>query len=268
MIFEEFCNMVRNQFNKSIKILRTDNGTEYTNSDFQMTLRKLGIIHQTTCPGTPQQNGISERKNRHLLEMTRALLFAGNLPKPFWADAVLTSCYLINRLPSRILDYKSPLEILYNRNINISHLRVFGCVCYVHIQNGNKLEPRARKCVFLGYSSVKKGYKCFDPESNRTFISRDVQFTETQLYYSTNQGEDYSDLTDQIPVPINPDVDVPAAQTNRRPITRPQLIEEGPTEGEPDLVDEPIEHGVDRELIQPRSQYTDLNSHPGRGTKN
>lgn len=187
--------MVRNQFNKTIKILRTDNGTEYTNHEFQTTLRNLGISHQTTCPGTPQQNGVAERKNRHLLEVTRALLFSGNLPKKFWADAVLTSCYLINRLPSRILNYKSPLEALYKRKFNISHLRIFGCVCYMHVQNTNKLEPRAKKCVFLGYSSFKKGYKCFDPSTNRVYFSRDVLFSETQLYYPSSQGESYTEFT-------------------------------------------------------------------------
>ncbi|XP_043725671.1 uncharacterized protein LOC122672240 [Telopea speciosissima] len=89
-------------------VLRTDNGIEYTNGLFQSVLYSLGIIHQTSCFGTPQQNGVAERKNRHLLEVTRALLFSGQLPKSYWSDAVLTSCYLINRLPSKgeYSDYK------------------------------------------------------------------------------------------------------------------------------------------------------------------
>jgi Integrase core domain/GAG-pre-integrase domain len=169
-IFQEFCNIVRNQFNTTIKTLRTDNGTEYTNHEFQSYLKHMGISHQTSCVGTPQQNGIAERKNRHLLEVTRALLFSGNLPKNYWADAVLTGCYLINRLPSRVLDFKSPLEVLYNRKIDISHLRIVGCVCYVHSQDGGKLEPRSRKCVFLGYSSRKKGYICLDPNTKKIYI--------------------------------------------------------------------------------------------------
>jgi Reverse transcriptase (RNA-dependent DNA polymerase) len=123
------------------------------------------------------------------------LLFSGNLPKYFWADAVLTSCYLINRLPSRILDYKSPLEILYKRNINLSHLRCFGCLCYMHIQNNSKLDARARKCVFIGYSSLKKGYKVFDPSTNNVHFSRDVLFAENQPFY-TSQGESYGEFTE------------------------------------------------------------------------
>jgi Integrase core domain len=74
-VFQDFCNMIQNQFGTAIKILRSDNGTEYTNHDFQALLKRLGIIHQTSCVGTPQQNGVAERKNRHLLEVTRVLLF-------------------------------------------------------------------------------------------------------------------------------------------------------------------------------------------------
>jgi transposase InsO family protein len=127
-IFQEFCSMVRNQFNKAVKVLSTYNGTEYTNHDFQDFLRKMGISHQTSCVGTPQQNGIAERKNRHLLDDTQALFFSGNLLKNYWVDAVLTGCYLINRQPSRVLKFKSPLEVLYNRKIGLSHLRIFGCL--------------------------------------------------------------------------------------------------------------------------------------------
>jgi hypothetical protein len=133
---------------------------------------------------------VSERKNRHLLEITRALLFSAHLPKTYWADAVLTGCYLINRLLSRILDFQSPMEILYNRKFNLSHLRVFGCVCYVHSQNAGKLDSHAQKCIFVGYSSTQKEYRCYDPKQKRVFISRDVRFDESKMFYATeNQGE-------------------------------------------------------------------------------
>jgi transposase InsO family protein len=187
--------------------------TEYTNHEFQSYLKHMGISHQTSCVGTPQQNGISERKNRHLLEVTRALLFSGNLPKNYWADAVLTGCYLINRLPSRVLDFKSPLEVLYNRKIDISHLKIVGCVCYVHSQDGGKLEPRLRKCVFLGYSSKKKGYICLDPNTKKIYISRDVEFDENHKYFSDevkHQGEHLElnqFVTEPVPVPVQPDAE-------------------------------------------------------------
>jgi Reverse transcriptase (RNA-dependent DNA polymerase)/Integrase core domain/gag-polypeptide of LTR copia-type/GAG-pre-integrase domain len=194
-VFQKFYNMVENQFNTTVKFLRTDNGTEYLNHDFQNFLCSKGIMHQTSCVGTPQQNGIAERKNRHLLEVTRALLFSANLPKIYWSYAVLTGCYLINRLPSRVLDFQSPFEILYGRKPNISHLRVFGCTCFVHSQNAGKLDSHARKCIFVGYSSTQKGYKCYDPNLNRLFVSRDVRFDETQMFYvAENQREKYDDF--------------------------------------------------------------------------
>jgi Reverse transcriptase (RNA-dependent DNA polymerase)/Integrase core domain/gag-polypeptide of LTR copia-type/GAG-pre-integrase domain len=191
-IFKNFYTMVENQFGTTIKMLRSDNGTEYTNNELQLFLQRKGISHQTSCVGTPQQNGVAERKNRHLLEVTRALLFSANMPKEYWAVAVRTACYLINRLPSRILGFKSPLEKLYDRKIGISHIKVFGCICYVHAQEGNKLDPRAHKCVFIGYSSTKKGYICFNPDTQKTFISRDVTFNENKMFFgsgSSRQGE-------------------------------------------------------------------------------
>ncbi|KAM2468901.1 hypothetical protein PS1_010539 [Malus domestica] len=160
-----------------------------------------GILHQTSCVGTPQQNGVAERKNRDLLEKTRALMFHMNVPKKFWSQGVLTAAYLINRLPSKVLNFKSPYEVLKNRKINFSHLRVFGCTCFVHIQtqNRDKLDPRAAKCVFLGYSSTQKGYKCYNSTTRKMVVSRDVKFEEHVPYFSqsldySRQGEHLMDL--------------------------------------------------------------------------
>ena len=122
--------------------------------------------------------------------MTHVLLFQNNVPKIFWSSAVLTAIYLINRLPSANLEYKSPLEIIYQRKLNIDHLRVFGCTCYVHNNNmENKLDVKSIKTVFLGYSSQKKGYKCYDPINKRFFISRDVTFLENEPFYKENKKE-------------------------------------------------------------------------------
>jgi hypothetical protein len=113
-------------------------------------------LHQTTCINTPKQNGISERKNRHILEVTRSLLFQTNVPKRFWSEAVLTAVHLINRLPSIVLKNKSPLEILNKRKSKLDHLSVFGCIYFVHIKRHNKLDKNTVKTIFLGYSSQKK----------------------------------------------------------------------------------------------------------------
>ncbi|KAK8926084.1 hypothetical protein KSP39_PZI018064 [Platanthera zijinensis] len=110
-LFQRFYNMVSTQFSTPIKILRTDNGREFIDSTFEQYLADRGIIHQTSCAYSPAQNGVAERKNRHLLEVARCLLHM-QLPKYYWGDDVLTAAYLINRMPTRVLDFKTPLTTL------------------------------------------------------------------------------------------------------------------------------------------------------------
>ena len=98
-IFEHFHSMVQTQFPR-IQILRKNNGREYYNSALGSYLQKHGIMHQSSCVNTPQQNGVAERKNHHLLEVTRSLMMAANVSSKFWGDAILIATYLINRVPS------------------------------------------------------------------------------------------------------------------------------------------------------------------------
>ena len=103
-----------------------------------------------------------------------------HVPKSYWGDALLTATYLINRMPSRVLDFKTPLEVLSppsSASKGVS-LKVFGCVCFVHVHGPTqgKLDPRALKCVFVGYSPTQKGYKCYHPPSKKQFVSMDVTF--------------------------------------------------------------------------------------------
>ena len=119
-----------------------------------------------------KQNGIVERKNKHLLEVADAIMFSMNVSKYLWGEAVLTASYLINGMPTRILKYSTPLEFL-KKSFPMSHihsnlpLKVFGCIVFVHIPNHpwSKLDPRAKKCIFFGYAPNKKGYKCFNPKN-------------------------------------------------------------------------------------------------------
>jgi transposase InsO family protein len=155
-----FYKMVQTQFNTTIKIVRSDNGSEYMSSNLETYFREQGIIHQTTCVDTPQQNGVAEQENRHLLEVTRSPILDTHVPKFYWGDPLLTATYLINRMPSRILDFKTPLKVLsppFSTSKGISP-KVFGCVCFVHIHGPtSKLNPRSFKCVFVGYSPTQKG---------------------------------------------------------------------------------------------------------------
>jgi hypothetical protein len=106
--FQIFCNMIKTQFAQKIRLLRSDNAKEYTSSSFTSYLSDKGIIHQTSCAHTPQQNGVAKRKNCHLLDVTRCLLSHMHVPKQFWSDATLIACYPINKMSSSVLDDASP----------------------------------------------------------------------------------------------------------------------------------------------------------------
>ncbi|XP_070668960.1 uncharacterized protein [Malus domestica] len=135
----------------------------------------------------------------------KTVIFQDITTKKTIGEGVLTAAYLINRLPSKILNFKSPYKVLKDRQINLSHSRVFGCTCFVHIQapNRDKLDPRAAKCVFLGYSSTQKGYKCYNPTTRKIVVSRDVKFEETMPYFTQplNYSREGENLLDLFPIP-------------------------------------------------------------------
>ncbi|KAJ9700985.1 hypothetical protein PVL29_006355 [Vitis rotundifolia] len=198
IVIPNFHSMVQNQFGVKIKSFRTDNARDYFNQTLSPYFQSQGILHDSSCVNTPQQNEVAERKNGHLLNTTRALLFQGNVPKSYWGEVVLTATYMINRIPSRVLDNKSPVEILKSfyphfRTSNGLIPKVFRCIAFVHVhdQHRDKLDPQATKCVFLGYSSTQKGYKCYNPSVRKFYISADVTFIENKPFFpkSSFQGE-------------------------------------------------------------------------------
>ncbi|KAD0786919.1 hypothetical protein E3N88_43719 [Mikania micrantha] len=172
--------MVERQFGKKIKRIRCDNGGEFTSNQMRNFYSDQGIALETTCPHTPQQNGVVERKHRHLLEVARAIRFEANLPIKFWGECVLTATYIINRVPSKVLNNKTPYEVLLGKIPSYDHMKVFGCLAYYwnNDTKGDKFEPRGKRGVFLGYPHGTKGYKVYDIEQKKMIISRHVQFVE------------------------------------------------------------------------------------------
>jgi len=180
-IFQTFFNEIKNQFEISIRILRSDNAREYVSLSFNIFMKSHGIIHQTSYAYTPQQIGVTERKNRHLVETTCTLLIHGGVPQYFWSDAILSACYLINHMSSSVLENKIPHSILFpHESLHPLPPKVFGSKCFVHnFSFGlDKLSARSHKCVFLGFARSQKRYKCFLPTLNRYFISAYFTFTE------------------------------------------------------------------------------------------
>ncbi|GJS98337.1 ribonuclease H-like domain-containing protein [Tanacetum coccineum] len=132
-----------------------------------------------TCSYTPQQNRIIERKHRHLLNVARSLLFQGGIPLNMWTECVLTDAYLINRLPTSVLNEKSPYDLVYNRPPSLKHLRSFGCLDYATILNNHdKFGSRSEKYALVRYSNSKKVYKLWSLDNKQVIYSRDVKFFE------------------------------------------------------------------------------------------
>ena len=179
-VFKKFKALVEAQSGCFLKKLRTDNGKEYTSAEFNVFCDDLGVEHQLAVRYSPQQNGVAERKNRSVLEMARCMIFEKNLPKSFWAEAVSTAVYLQNRLPTKAVQGMTPIEAWGGIKPSIKHLRVFGSLCYTHVPDvkRSKLDEKAEKGILIGYSSQSKGYKVYNINSEKVFISRDVKVDE------------------------------------------------------------------------------------------
>lgn len=157
--FTAFCAEIQTQFGTNVRILRSDNAKEYFSEPFTTYMTQNGILLESSCVDTPSQNGIAERKNRHLLETARALLFQTHVPKCFWADAVSTACFLINRMPSSVLQGDIPYQVLFpTKPLFPVAPRIFGSTCFVRDvrPNRTKLDPKSVKCVFMGILGYRK----------------------------------------------------------------------------------------------------------------
>ena len=134
-----------------------------------------------SCPHIPQQNGVAERKHRHLVQCALALLSQSKLPMSYWSYAISTVAHLINKLPTPNLGNQSPWETLYKVSPGLNHLRTFGCECFPLLTpyNSHKLLPKTTPCVFIGYPLHTKGYYCLDRITHQLYTSRHVLFNET-----------------------------------------------------------------------------------------
>jgi histone deacetylase 1/2 len=182
--FRDFQNLVERLFNRKIIAVQTDWGGEYKKLNPFFT--KIGISHLVSCPHAHQQNGSAERKHRHIFEVGLSLLAHAHMPLKFWDDAFLSATFLINRIPSKVVKFETPLERLYHAKPDYTSLRVFGCACWPNLRpyNKHKLAFRSKECASLGYSNLHKGFKCLDISTGRVYISRDVIFVENVFPFS------------------------------------------------------------------------------------
>ncbi|MCO5569463.1 hypothetical protein L7F22_023175 [Adiantum nelumboides] len=184
--FQNFKAMGEKQTGKHVQCLKSDGGGEYFSNEFSSFLKKHGSQRQFTCRYTPQQNGVAEQKNRHIVKVARALMIEKNMPHCYWAEAMSTAVYVMNRTPTAAVDTVTPEERFPGKKPDLGHLKVFGCIAYVHVPDElrKKLNPKAEKCIFIGYSLEQKGYKCYKPITRHVRVSSDVVFYEMASWYA------------------------------------------------------------------------------------
>jgi len=156
-VFQHFLNfkaMVKKEKGVNIKCLRFDGRGEYFSNEFSEYLKEHGIQRKYSCNYSPQQNGVVERKNMHIVEIACAMLNEKNLPNYFWAETVATVVYIMNRAPTAVVHGMTPKQKFIGKKPNVSHLRVFSCIAYMHVpkEKRSKLDPKVEKCIFFGYS--------------------------------------------------------------------------------------------------------------------
>ncbi|KAK2440889.1 putative mitochondrial protein [Trifolium repens] len=225
--FKIFKLEVENQSNMKIKVLRSDGGGEYTSHEFMSFCELNGIKHEVVAPYTPQHNGMAERRNRTIMNMTRCMLKEKQLPHSFWGEAVVTACYVLNRCPTKQLN-QVPEAIWSRSTPSVKHLRVFGCLCYKHIpdQKRKKLDDKSELMIMIGYHTTG-AYKLYNPITKKVTSTRDVTFEEDKSWnWDTNAetsqnyipfqllDEEVTEL-DTIPTP-------PPQQNNQVAVRRPE----------------------------------------------
>ncbi|GJZ26577.1 integrase, catalytic region, zinc finger, CCHC-type containing protein [Tanacetum coccineum] len=150
--------------NKTVRFVRTDNGTEFVNKNLTDYYESVGITHEKTVPRTPQQNGVVERRNRTLVEAARTMLIFSKAPLFLWAEAVATACYTQNRSLIHTLHNKTPYELVHDKKPDLSFLCIFGALCYPTNDNEDlgKLKAKADIGFFVGYAPNRKGYRIYN----------------------------------------------------------------------------------------------------------
>ncbi|CAL9011462.1 unnamed protein product, partial [Prunus brigantina] len=212
--FKSIVNKIQNEKERTVNSLsrmRSDHGTEFDNSSFIEYCDELGIRHEFSSPITPQQNGVVERKNRVLIEMARVMLSGKSLPKFFWAEAVNTSCYVINRVYTRPNSDKTPYELWKAKKPNLKYFRVFGSLCYILRDREHlaKFDSKSDEGIFLGYSLNSRAFRVFNNRTKTMMESSNVVIDDSldksdkvcvnlDVFYK-EKGTPESVVTEQIP---------------------------------------------------------------------
>lgn len=186
---------IENKIQTKIKKLHGDNATEFLSKILQDYLFENGIEWESNVSRYSEQNGISERGHRTLMDMARAMIAHAKLPKKYLGQAVLAATHILNICPHPHDNSVTPHEVLQGLKPHISYLRVFGCDAYAHIDDSQrtKNEAKAKKYIMIGYSGTQKGYKLYDENLNKIIVRRHVDFNENGFSNCTEHNTFQSD---------------------------------------------------------------------------
>ena len=186
----EVIELLENQSGRRLRVIRSDNGTEYLNKTLSDYLKSKGILHQTTVRYTPEQNGAAERLNRTLLERMRAMLEDSKMPKELWAEAAVTASYIRNRSPTSTRT-KTPWELFFKQKPDVSNMRAFGARAYSFIpkQLRRKLDSHTERGRLVGYDASSKAYRLY-LDSGKIVVTGDVIFEEAEVKSPVNNDKE------------------------------------------------------------------------------
>ena len=211
-VFKSFKVEVENQLNKKIKNVRSDRGGEYYGKydgsgeqrpgPFAKFLEECGVIPQYTMPGSPSMNGVAERRNRTLKDMVRSMISHSNLPISLWGEALETTAYILNRVPTKAT-VKTPYELWTGKKPSLKHLHIWGCLAEAgpYRPHEKKLDSRTVSCYFIGYSERSRGYKFYDSTTKSIFKTGNAQFFEDVEFDRGDKDRDFAFEEEYVDIP-------------------------------------------------------------------
>ncbi|GAU51065.1 hypothetical protein TSUD_411780 [Trifolium subterraneum] len=247
--FKDLCKQLQREKDSVIVRIRSDHGREFENSRFSEFCTAEGIGHEFSSPITPQQNGVVERKNRTIQECARVMLHSKKLPQHFWAEAMNTACYILNRVTLRAGTTNTLYELGKGRKPIIKYFHVFGSKCYILIdrEQRRKMNPKSDEGIFLGYSTNSRAYRVYNSRTQVMMESMNVVIDDVPSDAKTDespdaeafefQSEETASVEELEVTPDSPITDDTIAPVNKGPSTRVQknhpkdLIIGNPDEG-------------------------------------
>nr|GEU47553.1 retrovirus-related Pol polyprotein from transposon TNT 1-94 [Tanacetum cinerariifolium] len=186
----KFLKQIQVGLNKTIRFIRTDNGTEFVHHDLTNYYESVGIFHQKSVLRTPQQNGVVERRNRTLVEADRTMLIFLKALMFLWAEAVATACYTQNRSLIHTRHHKTPYELVHNKKPDLTFLRVFGALCYPinDSEDLGKLQPTTAIGIFVGYAPSRKGYRIYNKRTRRIMETIHIGLLSLVVLFPVNSA--------------------------------------------------------------------------------